>query len=60
MQRDPFDIGHLIPTSIPPPYVYGFLSQEWVLNALGAEVNYTLNSNPTANGKSNIILRHIP
>ncbi|KAK8102784.1 hypothetical protein PG984_015930 [Apiospora sp. TS-2023a] len=48
--RDPFDIGHFIPTSIPPPYVYGFLSQEWVLKALGAEVNYTLNSNPTANG----------
>ncbi|KAK8070967.1 alpha/beta-hydrolase [Apiospora hydei] len=50
--RDPFDIGYLIPTSIPPPYAYGFLSQEWVLKALGVHVNYTLNSNPTANGKS--------
>ncbi|KAK6066420.1 serine carboxypeptidase [Seiridium cupressi] len=48
--RDPFDIGHLTPVSFPPPYAYGFLSQDWVLKALGAEVNYTQNNNPTANG----------
>lgn len=51
MQRDPFDIAHQNPTSFPPPYAYGFLTQEWVQTALGAEVNYTQNSNPTANGK---------
>ncbi|KAF3021516.1 hypothetical protein E8E14_012011 [Neopestalotiopsis sp. 37M] len=47
--RDPFDIGHFTPISFPPPYVYGYLNQEWVMEALGAEVNYTSNSNPTQN-----------
>ncbi|KAI4599776.1 hypothetical protein KJ359_001512 [Pestalotiopsis sp. 9143b] len=45
--RDPFDIGHLTPISFPPPYVYGYLNNDWVMEALGAEVNYTSNSNPT-------------
>ncbi|KAK8073773.1 Alpha/Beta hydrolase protein [Apiospora phragmitis] len=53
--RDPFDIGRLTPNSIAPPYFYGFLAQEWVLKALGAEVNYTQNNNPTASGKFNNI-----
>ncbi|KAH8204107.1 hypothetical protein TruAng_001789 [Truncatella angustata] len=47
--RDPFDIAHFNPPSFPPPYAYGFLAQEWVQKALGAEVNYTQNHNPTAN-----------
>ncbi|KAK7974103.1 hypothetical protein PG989_015951 [Apiospora arundinis] len=48
--RDYFDITRLTPVSVPPPYVYGFLSQDWVMKALGVQVNYTYNSNPTADG----------
>ncbi|KAI0124262.1 putative carboxypeptidase S1 [Xylariales sp. AK1849] len=43
--RDPFDVGHFVPDPFPHSYPYGFLARDWVLEALGAEVNYTQQSN---------------
>ncbi|KAH8881533.1 alpha/beta-hydrolase [Thozetella sp. PMI_491] len=40
-QLNNFDIGHLLPDSLPPPYGKGFLQQQWVRDALGAAVNFS-------------------
>lgn len=50
-QRNWFDIAALMPDSFPEPYAYGFLNNEWVLEALGAKVNYSINSNVVGMGK---------
>jgi carboxypeptidase D len=39
--RNPFDIGHTIPDSFPPPFATGYLNNAWVQRALGAAVNFT-------------------
>ncbi|KAI5921290.1 alpha/beta-hydrolase [Camillea tinctor] len=43
--RDPDDIVRYKHTPFPHPFAYGYLSQDWVMKALGAEVNYTQSSN---------------
>ncbi|KAI1252097.1 hypothetical protein MGN70_006669 [Eutypa lata] len=48
--RDPFDITQLTPTSFPTSYSVGYLTKQWVLEALGAEVDYAQSSNAVGNG----------
>jgi len=36
-----YDITHPAADPFPPPYLYGYLTQESVLGALGVPVNYT-------------------
>lgn len=40
-----------MPDSVPEPYAYGFLNNEWVIEALGANVNYSINNNVIGMGK---------
>ncbi|KAH6855610.1 putative carboxypeptidase S1 [Chaetomium sp. MPI-CAGE-AT-0009] len=42
---DQNDILRRLPNPFPQPYGFGFLSQDWVMRALGAEVNFTQSSN---------------
>ncbi|RYP08427.1 hypothetical protein DL764_001915 [Monosporascus ibericus] len=48
--RDWFDIAHLMPVSFPTSYSAGYLTKKWVLEALGAEVDYTQSSVPVGTG----------
>lgn len=50
-QRDPFDITQLTPTAFPTSYAVGYLTKPWVLEALGAEVDYAQSSNAVGNGE---------
>ncbi|KAI1859911.1 uncharacterized protein JN550_011830 [Neoarthrinium moseri] len=43
-----FDIGHQSADPFPPPYMYGYLMQESVLEALGVPVNYSSSSHAVA------------
>lgn len=40
-QRGWFDIGHPAHDPFPPPHIYGYLTEESVLSALGVPVNYS-------------------
>lgn len=42
--RDDDDIAHSVLDSFPPFFAIGFLNQAWVQQALGAQVNFTINS----------------
>ncbi|RYO99253.1 hypothetical protein DL763_001617 [Monosporascus cannonballus] len=45
-----FDIADLMPMSFPTSYSAGYLTKKWVLEALGAEVDYTQSSTPDGTG----------
>ncbi|KAI1853762.1 hypothetical protein JX266_001746 [Neoarthrinium moseri] len=48
--RDGFDIAQASPVSFPPTYALGYLDQDWVREALGAEVKYNQQYNLVPDG----------
>jgi carboxypeptidase C (cathepsin A) len=42
--RDDDDIAHSVLDSFPPEFAIGYLNRAWVQQALGAQVNFTINS----------------
>jgi hypothetical protein len=51
-QRDIHDMAEIPTSTFPQPYTDGFLNRAWVQEGLGAEVNFTANSNAVYNGES--------
>ena len=51
LQRNPFDIGHVMPDPFPPLYWGGYLNQPEVQAALGVKLNYTSTTLVVADGE---------
>ncbi|KAJ5702439.1 hypothetical protein N7488_009987 [Penicillium malachiteum] len=48
--RGYYDITHKDPDPFPPPFYFGFLSQNWVQGALGVPINFTESINSVYKG----------
>jgi hypothetical protein len=47
--RNEFDIADVNPVTFPPPYSIGYMNNKWVMDALGAKVNFTERNFVTVN-----------
>lgn len=52
LQRDIHDMAEIPTSTVPESYTDGFMNRAWVQEGLGAEVNFTGNSNVVYNGES--------